>query len=80
MLFKANTSHAMSNKVLKNRNQRCKRRMESLRNKARELGKVCDVNVSLIIRICKNGHYITYNLRNVKSWPPLKEEITVNSL
>lgn len=65
----------MAVKPPKRRSERLNRRKSTLINKAYELAEFCDVDVALIIRNHKTGHYITYNSVDLDSWPPSKEQI-----
>lgn len=51
------------------------RQKETLLKKAHEIAKFCEVDVALIIRICKTGRYITYSSTDLKSWPPSNKHI-----
>ena len=56
---------------LKKEKEKQRRRKKTLLKKAYELGKLCDIDVAVIIH--KNGHYHTY--RSAKSWLPCMKQI-----
>ena len=50
-----------------------RKRKMTLVKKAHELGKLCEVDVAIII--CRNGRYFTYRSMERRSWPPFMEQI-----
>lgn len=48
----------------------------TLVKKAHELGKLCDVDIAVII--CRNGRYFTYRSMDRQSWPPSMEQIEIS--
>ena len=50
-----------------------RKRKSTLVKKAYELGKLCEVDVAVII--CRNGRYFTYRSLDQQSWPPSMESI-----
>jgi hypothetical protein len=57
----------------KNANEKLRRRRNSLFRKAYELGKLCNVDVVVILH--KDGRYFTYRSMDKESWPPSIKEI-----
>jgi hypothetical protein len=53
-----------------------RKRKKTLLRKAYELGKLCDVDVAVILH--KNGRYFTYRSIDKESWPPSMKEIVSN--
>jgi hypothetical protein len=60
---------------LKKERERERKRKKTLLKKAYELGKLCDVDVVVIIH--KNGRYLTY--RSTESWLPCMKQIVSNN-
>jgi hypothetical protein len=61
----------MAASSLKNKREKERKRKKTLLKKAYELGKLCDVDVAVILY--KNGRYLTY--RSKESWLPCMKQI-----
>jgi len=61
----------------KNEWEKLRRRKKNLFKKAYELGKLCDIDVAVILH--KNGRYFTYRSIDKESWPPSMKEIVSNT-
>jgi hypothetical protein len=57
----------------KNEREKLRKRKNNLFKKAYELGKLCNVDVAVIVH--KNGRYFTYRSTDKESWPPSMKEI-----
>ena len=60
---------------LKRKSERLSRRKDTLLKKAYEIAEFCEVDIALVLRIRKNGRYITYKSVDLDSWPPSIEQI-----
>jgi hypothetical protein len=57
----------------KNEREKERKRKKTLLRKAYELGKLCDVDVAVILH--KNGRYVTYRSTDKESWLPCMKQI-----
>lgn len=55
-----------------------RKRKTTLIKKAHELGKLCEVDIAVII--CRNGRYFTYRSMDRQSWPPSMDQIVSEML
>jgi len=55
-----------------------RKRKITLIKKAHELGKLCEVDIAVII--CRNGRYFTYRSMDRQSWPPSMDQIVSEML
>ena len=62
----------------KQKREMMRKRKHSLFKKAYELGKLCDADVAVIVRI--NSRFYTYRSTDKKSWPPSMEQIVSTAL